>query len=468
MTQAPSAPRLERGPLRGFLEAAPDAIVVVDREGTIVTVNGLAEHMFGYPRSDLLGQSVELLVPEPYRGKHVADRTGYAQDPRTRPMGAGRELSGRRRDGTEFPVEISLSPLETEHGTLVISIIRDISLRHQAEANFRALLEAAPDGIVVVNARGKIVIVNGQVERIFGYRREELVGQTIELLVPERFRPSHVGDRSGYFEDPRTRPMGQGRELSGRRKDGSEVPVEISLSPLKRDQETLVISIVRDTTQRRQAEEALKASLREKEVLLKEIHHRVKNNLQVTSSLLKLQSGYIQDRQAREMFSESQGRIRSMALVHEKLYQSRDLSRIDFLDYVQTLADLAFRTFGGASGRIARRIQGDEVFLGIDTAIPCGLIVNELLSNCLKHAFPDGRQGTVVVAVAREDDEYFTFSVRDDGVGLPPTVDPEKTESLGLQLVKTLTVQLRATLQVIRAHGTEFRVRLQEGRPSEP
>jgi PAS domain S-box-containing protein len=449
---------LERGPLRGFLEAAPDAIVLVDRQGEIVAVNGLSEKMFGYSRDELLGQKVDLLVPDRYRAKHVGDRTRYSHDPQTRPMGAGRELAGRRKDGTEFPVEISLSPLEIEDDTLVISIVRDTSLRRQAEAKFEGLLESAPDGIVVVDTSGRIVIVNTQTERIFGYRRDELLGQSIEILVPTRLARSHVPQRDSYFSNPKTRPMGAGRALTGRKKDGTEFPVEISLSPLETEHGLLVTSIVRDITDRRQAEEKIKASLREKEVLLKEIHHRVKNNLQITSSLLKLQAGYTQDRQAREMFSESQGRIRSMALVHEKLYQSSDLARIDFLDYVASLAGLLLRSFGGASQRVELEIAGDKLFLSIDMAVPCGLIVNELLSNCFKHGFPEGRAGLVQLQVKAEGDERFILSVRDNGVGLPAHVDIEHTESLGLQLVKTLADQLRAQVRVVRERGTEIQI----------
>jgi PAS domain S-box-containing protein len=464
MTPEPNAALAWRGPLEGFLEAAPDAIVVVDLHGKIVSANRLTEELFGYGRQELIGRAVELLVPDRRRARHVAHRQGYTREPRTRSMGEGQDLAGRRKDGTEFPVEISLAPLDTEQGRLVISIIRDTTQRRQADASFKALLEAAPDGIVVVNSSGKIVIANPQTEKIFGYSHDELIGQTIELLVPERSREGHVDLRVGYATDPRTRPMGEGRELSGRRKDGAEVPIEISLSPLTTGKEALVISIIRDTTQRREAEERVKASLREKEVLLKEIHHRVKNNLQVTSSLLKLQSSYIQDGRARELFAESQGRIRSMALVHEKLYQSSDLSRIDFAEYIESLAGLLLRSFGAAARRIALNVHGDQVFLAIDTAVPCGLIVNELLSNCLKHAFPDNRAGVIDIHVRAEAGRRFSLSVRDDGVGLPAHIDIHKTETLGLQLVKTLAEQLRADIEVVRDGGTEVRLHFGEGK----
>src|SRR5258708_6679757 len=355
---------------QAFLESGTDAIVVVDRAGRIVSVNRLTEDMFGYPRDELIHQPIELLVPERFREHHRTDRQLYSDAPRTRPMGLDRELWGRRKSGHEFLVQISLSPIEGEEGTLVTSIIRDVTSQRAAEARFRALLESAPDGIVVVNSEGTIIIVNSQTERLFGYTRLELIGQPIEMLVPDRFRGSHTGDRTAYVSDPKLRPMGAGRALTGRTKQGAEVPVEISLSPLETDQGRLVMSIVRDITERRKAEETIQASLREKEALLKEIHHRVKNNLQVTSSLLRLQASAIDDPRAREMFEETESRIQSMALVHEKLYQSMNLSRIDFADYVRSLGELLFQSSVINRENVKLQVSGRDTFLSIDVAVP--------------------------------------------------------------------------------------------------
>ena len=331
-------------------------------------------------------------------------------------------------------------------------------------SSLEAFLEVAPDAIVVADARGEIVAVNRLTEQMFGYARDELLGKPLETLVPERYRGGHARHREGYFADPRTRPMGADLSLSGRKKDGSEFSVEISLSPLWSESGPLAISIIRDITERRRAEEQIRASLREKEVLLREIHHRVKNNLQITSSLLRLQSASIQDARARELFAESQNRIRSMALVHEKLYGSSDLSRIDFSEYVATLAALLFRSFAVSPSRIVFRVEGERVFLSVDAAVPCGLIVNELISNAIKHAFPDGRTGEVMVRIAAEDGAV-SISVRDDGIGLPPGFDIDRSDTLGLQLVRTLSDQLRAQLEVDRGPGAEFRVRFGDQKP---
>jgi PAS domain S-box-containing protein len=244
-------------PFRGLLEAAPDAMVIVDDAGVIQLVNAQAEALFGYPRRELLGQPIEVLVPIRLRGQHPGHRHGYVDTRRVRPMGAGLDLYGLRKDGTEFPVEISLSPLETPGGLLVSAAVRDVSDRKAAEALFRGLLEAAPDAVVIVDDGGVIRLVNAQAQTLFGYPREELLGQPIEVLVPVRFRGQHPGHRHGYLDTRRVRPMGAGLELHGLRKDGTEFPVEISLSPLETPGGLLVSAAVRDVSDRKAAEATL-------------------------------------------------------------------------------------------------------------------------------------------------------------------------------------------------------------------
>jgi PAS domain S-box-containing protein len=250
--------------LGSVLEAAPDAIVIVDDDGRIVLVNAQTQRLFGYQRNNLIGQLIEVLVPQRLWERHAGHRRDFIAAPRLRSMGEGLELAGRRADGSEFPVAISLSPVETAEGALTIAAIRDVTHAKQAEAKlrdretrFRALLEAAPDAIVIADSAGRIELVNAQTERIFGYPRNRLIGQPIENLVPDRFRARHVGHRKGYLAEPRVRTMGAGLELYGRRADGSEFPVAISLSPVEMAEETLTIAAIRDVTERRRIEQEI-------------------------------------------------------------------------------------------------------------------------------------------------------------------------------------------------------------------
>jgi two-component sensor histidine kinase/DNA-binding response OmpR family regulator len=213
----------------------------------------------------------------------------------------------------------------------------------------------------------------------------------------------------------------------------------------------------REIAERVRAEEQLEVSLREKEVLLKEIHHRVKNNLQIITSLLNLQSGHIEDEQVREMFTESQNRVRSMALIHERLYQSPDLARVDLAGYVRNLATSLFHSYRSSAEAVALKIDVQDVALGIDTAIPCGLILNELMSNVLKHAFPEGREGEIYVGLCSEEGQIM-LTVGDDGIGFPADVDFRNTKSLGLQLVITMVEQLEGTIELDGKDGTTFKI----------
>src|SRR5215211_1731786 len=240
---------------RGLLEAAPDAMVIVDHEGTIIMVNAQMEMLFGYNREEVIGRHVEMLVPTRFKDIHPFHRAQYARTPRLRPMGADLELYALRKDETEFPVEISLSPMETEEDSLIIAAIRDITERKRAEEKFRGLLESAPDAVVVVDRKGVIQLVNSQTEKMFGYDRFEVIGQPVEILVPKRFRKKHFKLREGYYGEHPVRPMGIGLDLFGLRKNGSEFPIEISLSPLKTEEGLLVSAAIRDVTQRKRMEE---------------------------------------------------------------------------------------------------------------------------------------------------------------------------------------------------------------------
>jgi PAS domain S-box-containing protein len=234
-----------------IVESAPNAMILVNKEGRMVFVNSYTEKLFGFPRTELIGQSIEIVIPARYRGKHPGFRTSFFGAPNARAMGAGRELYALRKDGTEFPVEIGLNPLVTVEGTLVLAAIIDITERKQAEERFRLVVESAPNAMVLVNNEGKITLVNGQTERLFGYMREELIGQRMEILIPERFKSKHPQFRTSFFGAPTVRAMGAGRELFAVRRDGSEFPVEIGLNPIDSSEGNLVLASIIDITERK-------------------------------------------------------------------------------------------------------------------------------------------------------------------------------------------------------------------------
>ena len=244
-----------------IVEAAPSAIVIVDSEGLIALVNAQAERLFGWERSELLGKPIEKLVPERFRGPHPEHRAAYLRQPVSRVMSAGRDLYAVRRDGSEVPVEIGLALLESDRDRYVLSTVIDLTERRQAEARFRVAVESSPTAIVMIDDNGVIVLANSGLERLFGYGRNELLGQPIELLVPARFRARHPESRAGFARDPRPRSMGAGRDLYGVRRDGSDVPLEIGLAPIETDGRLHVLASVVDITERRRAEDRFRRAV---------------------------------------------------------------------------------------------------------------------------------------------------------------------------------------------------------------
>jgi len=357
------------------------------------------------------------------------------------------------------PALISGMKVEPEHSGQTL---------RESEQMLRSLFEFAPDAIAVLDRAGRIMRVNAQAERMFGYPREELVGQPVEMLMPERYRDRHTKHRAGYMAEPRTRPMGVGLELNGRRKDGTEFALDIMLSPMQATDAGIVIAVVRDITDRKRAEQQIKESLKREALLRREIHHRVKNNLQVISSLLFLQSTHVTDPNTREILRESQGRARAIALIHEKLYHSADLTKIAFCDYVRQLMGDLFHAYGVSPEAVSLKIYAQGIFLGIDAAIPCGLILNELVSNALKHGLPAGRKGAICIDLQPSGPGLFMLSVRDDGVGLPEDFDLQTTRTLGLKLVSDLARQLDGAVELERNNGTAVKITFAEPVYSEP
>ncbi|HAM73936.1 MAG TPA: hypothetical protein DCM86_20085 [Verrucomicrobiales bacterium] len=463
----------------------------VGADGIIRRVNQATCRMLGYTEAELLGMhKFDLRVD-----MHPSRWAPHWEILRTT-RHSHFESCFRHKEGREFPVEVESNFVEFDGHEYIFFFVRDITERKRVEESlhrlndelearvqertaalelanaqlresgemFRSLVEGAPQAILMVDEAGLISLVNSQTEQLFGYDRVELVGRGIDLLLPERYRAHHPRLRQGFLSAPTARPMGAGRDLYALCKDGSEVPVEIGLSPLRINGRAYVLSTIIDIRARKQAEDRIAASLREKETLLKEIHHRVKNNMQLISSLLQLQSDYIKNPEARGIFREGQNRVRSMALIHEKLYRANTLSSIDFGEYIRTLVDILVPTYAPRPECVEIDVTAELVPLGVDTAVPLALIVNELISNSLKHAFPEGRNGRIVVTLAPGiADGEVALRVADDGVGLPAGLDWRTCPSLGLHLVKILTGQLEGRMEVrARAPGLEFQLSFRE------
>jgi PAS domain S-box-containing protein len=326
---------------------------------------------------------------------------------------------------------------------------------------YRTIIENIQEGYYEVDLAGNFTFCNDSLCRILGYPREKVLGLNNRQYMEEESARKIYSVFNQVFKTGEPVNFVGLEVITG---DGLNHHAEFSVS-LVRDtqgQPRGFRGIVRDVTDRKRAEEKIKASLQEKEILLKEIHHRVKNNLQVISSLLNLQAYNSSDPQLLKILREGQNRIRSMALVHEKLYQSKDLSRIDFAEYIRNLAVHLFHSYQVDPGRVQLKQDIEGIFLDINTGIPCGLIMNELISNSLKHAFPGGRSGNVYLELKRQDDRRLCLVVRDDGIGLPEDLDIQKTKTLGMQIVTLLAYQIDGTIELSRKPGTEFRILFQE------
>jgi PAS domain S-box-containing protein len=439
---------------RDLVESAPDGIVTVDPGGRMVILNTQMETMFGYGREELLGKPVEILLPERLRAGHEAHRARYQSEPRTRPMGLGLELHGRRRDGSEFPVEISLSPTWSEEGLLVTAVLRDITDRRLAERELQRqaqelraqaeLLELAHDTILVHDVDGRIVFWNRGAEEMYGWRREEAMGQIAHSLLQTHFPVSSEATERSIRETG-----GWEGELVHVRRDGTRLLVA-SRQALQRDdagRPVAILEINRDITEQRRVEEErsqLLASEREKSEQLRlsvrEAHHRIKNNLQAITALLYLElsaSDNTASATPDSAIRESMERIQAIAMVHDLLSQDEDVQSVDIRAVMERLVPTALRSSGLSSEEVQIEIAVPSISLSSRKATALALIMNELVSNAAKHAFSARRGGRLQVRLG-EAENGLLLRIQDDGPGLPAGFDLERSANVGLEVVRSL------------------------------
>ncbi|MCC5639740.1 PAS domain S-box protein [Nostoc sp. CHAB 5844] len=400
------------------------------------------------------------------RGQALWDETGNV----VRMVGSHTDITERKQAEETLSKILAQLEIKVEERTAELkrinqSLEAEISKRKQiekalrdSEERFRTAFHQAAVGIAHVGLDGRWLLVNQRLCDIVGYTAEELELRTFqEITHPEDLTASLKYVDEILIGNIQTYTM----EKRYFRKDGSIIWINftVSLTHKTSGEPKYFIAVIEDISDRKHSQAQIQASLREKEVLLKEIYHRVKNNLQVISSLLNLQSEYIKDKQDMVIFQQSQQRIASMALIHEKMYQSPDLARIDFGEYIQDLVASLFSSYEVNEGAISLNINVDShVLLGLDLAIPCGLIIHELVSNSLKYGFPHGGEGEIYIAIAENLDQQFTITISDNGVGLPPNFNFKNTASLGWQLVDALTQQIAGDINIKSHTGVEFQI----------
>ena len=472
---------------RVAVESAPNPMVMVNTDGKIVLVNAQTEKLFGYSRNELIDQSIEMLVPVRFRGGHPGHRIGFFANPQARSMGAGRELFGLRRDGTEMPLEIGLNPIKTDEGSFVLAAIVDITERRKAEERFRLVVESAPSAMVMINDQGTIVLVNAQTEKLFGYGRRELLDKSIEMLVPPQFRGKHPAFRSHFFGDPKARSMGVGRDLFGLRKDGTEVPVEIGLNPIKTDEGTFVLAAIVDITERKKAEFQVAELDRAKTAFFSNVSHEFRTPLTLLlgplEDALRTAGGTMSAAQRESLEVSHRNALRLLKLVNTLLDFSRiEAGRIQAAFEPVPLSTYTFElasVFRSAIERagLAFEVDCDELTepIHIDREMWEKIVFN-LLANALKFTFA----GTISVAL-RSVADHVELTVADSGIGIPAEEIPHLFErfyrvrnarsrtqegtGIGLALVQELVRLHGGSIAVtsVPDKGSAFTVRLPKG-----
>lgn len=409
-----------------LLQSSSDATVVSNADGEIVFVNREAEQLFGYAAAEMLGQPVEILIPEGQRNGHAQMRRGYDDQPHARPMLSGLVLRGCRKNGSLFRAEIALLPVKTENGVLVASTVRELQPDDPSEAYFRTLLDSAPDAMIIVDRKGRMAIVNEQAERMFGYGRGELLGRRIEMLLPERLRKEHQDFRKTFVADPEVRPMGLGRNLVARRSDGTEFPVEISLSPAVTSSGTFVSSVIRDVTERKRMEQEINEARLEAErankansAFLAAASHDLRQPVQALSLLNGALRRTVTNARALDMIESQEHSLTAMTNLLNSLL---DISRLDAGAITPEIEDFPIqRLIDRLSAEFGRQASHKGlVFIAEScTSTICSdpNLLSEIIQNLVSNAIRYTEKGSVRLACSYLDG-HCRIEVRDTGIGI--------------------------------------------------
>lgn len=426
MTRVMSIEPLPSAVATELLQSSSDATVVTDADGSMVFVNREAEILFGYSADEMLGHHVEMLMPQAYREQHLKKRRAYGKSPRARPTVAGLNLYGQRKDGEHFRAEISLIPVEADAGFFVASVIREINAADESEAYFRTLLDSAPDAMIITDEDGKIAIVNAQAERMFGYGREELLGQHVESLLPERFHNNHVSHRKIFAENPTVRPMGPNLDLIGMRKDGSEFPVEISLSPVATASGMFVSTVIRDVTKRKLMEQeiidartAAERANKANSAFLAAASHDLRQPVQALSLLNGALRRTVKDERALEMIQSQEHSLTAMTNLLNSLL---DISRLDAGVVTPELEEFPMRRLvDRLSGEFERQAQQKGLRFASSS---CQSMVSsdpnllsEIIQNLVANAIRYTDKGKVELRCVERDGQCC-LEIEDTGIGI--------------------------------------------------
>jgi PAS domain S-box-containing protein len=444
-----------------IFENTGTATIIIENNTIISLANSEFEKLSGYSKEELEGKKkwTDLIFEKDK--ENVMDYISSKRSKKSTPKNYEIRLINKHSLIRDVYVTVTLLPYTQKRLISLLDITDKKESRKalkESQKKYRDLAELLPQPIFETNLDGNITFTNRIGLKIFGYTQEDLDTE-LNML--------HFLDPKDHLRAMKNTQRSLREELSvegytALKKDGTTFPIFVYSNAIKQGGKVVGSrGVIVDLTDIKNIENNLKASLNEKEILLREVHHRVKNNMQIISSLLNLQTEYVDDEEAVNVLKESQNRVRSMAIIHEKLYQSKDLTHINFVDYIQSLVLNLFYSYDIDNTQIKPILKIENISLNIETAVPCGLIISELISNSLKYAFPNRMNGEIIVSLKSEKNTYQLL-ISDDGIGLPEDTNFNNIKTLGLLLVNSLTEQIDGDIMINRNHGTEYKINFKE------